>query len=194
MAGRQAENVNKSTFGESQLQWFWCVANLYTNMYMCVRALTSCICGLCVLCLCVLFCLFWRLSLQLRRWLPRGVFAYGRWCPLRHPFWLDSRVLRAVRCQETARGNPTVLFHIFVLVGVHGFPCCPGPTQSQPTLLLCLHVPVTPAPLVRQPFADVLLELVLQSLPVPMVDWLVFVRETAGAEANDYTRILGHSA
>ena len=79
-----------------------------------------------------------------------------------------------------------MLSYIFVLVGVYGFPCCPGPKQSQ-------HLPVFPAPLVTrpgvQPLADVLPEHVLQGLPVAMVDCQVLVCETPLAEENEYMRI-----
>ena len=62
-SGRQAEKVNKSTFCDSKLPWFLCVANLKVRVgqagtatptihYICrcVRALTSCFCALCVCC------------------------------------------------------------------------------------------------------------------------------------------------
>ena len=113
--GRQAEKVNKSTLCDSKLPWFLCVANLKVRVgqagpatptihyiCMCVSAHLLRVFAHFVLCLCVLFCLF-------------GACAYhggggfhvvssptaggARWCPLRHTFWLDSRVLRAVRCQ-----------------------------------------------------------------------------------------------
>ena len=151
-SGRQAEKVNKSTFCDSKLPWFLCVANLKVRVGQAgpatptIHHMCMCVCAHLLHVFAHFVCVvlpFWRLCLQWRRWLPTAGGA--RWCPLRHTFWLDSRVLRAVRCQWTARGNPTVLSHLFVLVGVQSFPRCPGPTQSQPTLLLCLHLPVIPA-------------------------------------------------
>ena len=122
----------------------------------------------CVLCLCVLFCLFWRLCLQWRRWLPRGVFTYGRWCPLGRTFWLDSHVLRAVRCQTLQCSR--IFLYWSVCTAFHAAPVQRKASRRFSCAFTCplrglasSHLPM--------PFQTMSFKV----FPCPMVDWLVCV-------------------